>query len=91
MKKQNQAIWMLTLVCVILGFFSVHAFDKTQSKEEIINIASLQNIEELLNQKKALDKKKQELDHIITQQESKIKEYENNAAPTLRRYSSSLS
>ncbi len=82
MKKRNQAIWMLTLVCVILGFFTVQAFDRSQSKEKIVNIASLQNIEELLNQKKALDKKIQELDQIIMLQESKIKDYENNAAQT---------
>ena len=82
MKKRNQAILLLSLVCVLLGFFAVQAFDSTQYKEKIVNIASLQNIEELLNQKKALDKKRQELDQLITQQESKIKEYVNNAAQT---------
>lgn len=82
MNKRNQAVWMLTLVCVFLGFFAVHAFNRTQSKEKIVNIASLQNIEELLNQKKLLDNKKMELERIITQQESKLKEYENKAGQT---------
>ncbi|MDD2503655.1 MAG: DUF881 domain-containing protein [Clostridia bacterium] len=82
MKKANETIWMFTLVCVILGFFAAQVFDKPQAMEEIGGVTSLQNIENLLNQKKTLDSKRQELEQLIAQQERKIKEYENNAAQT---------
>lgn len=80
MKKPKQTIWMLTLVCVIVGFFLVQTIDKSQGGEEIGGLTSLQNIEKLVNEKNALENEKQEFDQLITQRESEIKAYEDSAA-----------
>ena len=82
MQKPNRTAWMLTLVCIFLGFSAVLAYDKPRAQLEIGGVASLQNIEKLVNEKRELDQKKQELDQFINEQENQIKNYENNAAQT---------
>lgn len=76
----NKSTWLITFVCIILGFSFVKAFNGQSTGTYIGDVTSIQNIERLLNQKKGLDSKKKELDKIIAEKESILAEYESAAA-----------
>ena len=78
--KPDKTIWLITLMCILLGFLSVMAVAEQKSETEIGGVASLQNIEKLVNEKNSLEKEKEELEQIIAQHETKLKEYENSLA-----------
>lgn len=78
--ETRKGIWLVTMVCVFLGFFTVRAFDKNQTGVEIGEVASLKKIQDLVNQKKALEEKKHRLDLVISEQEAAISRFEDAAA-----------
>ena len=80
--KSDKSIWLITLVCVLLGYSAVQAFDRQNPDVEIGEVASLQTIERLLKHKSTLTGKKQEMEKTIAQQESRLAGYENTAAET---------
>ncbi|HHY82706.1 MAG TPA: DUF881 domain-containing protein [Clostridiales bacterium] len=86
MSKNDSTIWLITLVCILLGFFAVRAFEGPKVGAEIGEIASLEKIEKLVNEKKELELKKQEMDEIIKQKENRLKEYEENIAELNTQY-----
>jgi len=86
MKKYDSTIWLITLVCILLGFFAVRAFEGPKTGTDIEGVASLENIVKLMNEKKALEKRKHELDEVILERESRLKEYERSLAELNTQY-----
>lgn len=67
--KQKSFLY-IGLVCILLGFFTVHAFSKQDSQTEIGEMASIRRIEELLTEKHALKTQKHALDERLREMES---------------------
>lgn len=80
MKKQRKTLWLITLICILLGFFTAKALEGQNMEMEIGGVTSLRNVENLMNEKKALEKKSEELDQIIAQHESELAQHESRAA-----------
>jgi len=59
--KIRKGMWSITLICILLGFFCVKAFEDPDSREEFIGIPSLEKIDELLQEKKLLEQQYQQL------------------------------
>ncbi|HHT64745.1 MAG TPA: DUF881 domain-containing protein [Clostridiales bacterium] len=80
MKKPSKTVWLFSLICVLLGFFTAKALEGQNPEMEIGGVTSLQNVEKLVNEKKTLEKKRDELDLIIAQHESLLAQHESKAA-----------
>lgn len=80
MKKPNKTIWLVTLVCVILAFFTVKSLEGPKAEVEIGGVTSLHTIEKLVNKKKVLEERKEELDEIIKMHESELTQHEARVA-----------
>lgn len=80
MKKPNKTIWLVTLVCVILAFFTVKSLEGPKAEVEIGGVTSLHTIEKLVNEKKGLEERKEELDQIIKMYDNELAQYESRAA-----------
>jgi uncharacterized protein YlxW (UPF0749 family) len=78
--KLEKSIWLISLVCIVLGFFFIKAFHGESPGAEVGEVNSIKTIERLLVQKKALEERKKEMDGIIAEHEGKISSYENTAA-----------
>lgn len=78
----NKSTWLITFVCIILGFSFVKAItiDGQKTSFYFNDVTSIQSIEKLLKQKKDLDTQKKELEKIIAEKESILGEYESVAA-----------
>lgn len=66
--KQKSYLY-IGAVCVLLGFFTVHAFSNQEAQTEIGEVASIRRIEELLNQKQVLEINKRALDERLREME----------------------
>ncbi|HHU48917.1 MAG: DUF881 domain-containing protein [Caldicoprobacterales bacterium] len=80
MKKPNKTTWLITLVCVILAFFTVKALEGQKTEMEIGGVTSLQTIKKLMDKKKDLEQRREEYDQIIKMQVNELAQYENRAA-----------
>lgn len=85
MRRSNKTVWLITFVCVILGFFVVKALEGPNIEMEIGGVTSLETIEKLMSEKKALENRKAELDEIIKDYDNKLAQYEAGAADKSRR------
>jgi len=71
---------MVTLVCAILGFFTVKSLEGPKAEVEIGGVTSLHTIEKLVNEKKVLEERKEELDQIIIMYENELAQHEARVA-----------
>ncbi len=76
----KKAFKVITIVCVFLGFFTALAVQSNGPAIEIENIGSIQTVEKLLNEKKSLDKERQEKLEELKEKEKKLSKFEERAA-----------
>lgn len=72
----KKGIWLISVTCVILGFFVVNEFGAASDNVKIGGVTSALHIENLLVQKEALEAQKQLLIDSVREKEVLIKDFE---------------
>jgi len=75
----KKGIWLVSITCVILGFFAVNGFGVAGDEIQIGGVTSALHIERLLTQKEALESQKQSLIESVQEKEALIKRFEDRS------------
>jgi len=75
----KKGIWLVSVTCVLLGFFAVSGFGAAGDEIQIGGVTSALHIERLLTQKEALESQKQSLIESVQEKETLIKRFEDRS------------
>ena len=75
----KKGIWLVSVTCVLLGFFAVNGFGAAGDETQIGGVTSALHIERLLTQKEALESQKQALIDSVREKEVLIKGFEDRS------------
>ena len=75
----KKGIWLVSVTCVLLGFFAVNGFGTAGDEIQIGGVTSAVHIERLFTQKEALESQKQVLIDSVREKEALIKGFEDRS------------